>query len=111
MVKILGQPGDNTVEMHAIALEKGFAAELPKKVEDEARKSKILGMQKADFVGRRDFRKILTFTIDPSDAKDFDDAISFRELPSLSKEGVGGGNSNTTSPPALLSKGGEGLLK
>ncbi len=112
VVKILGQPGDNTVEMHAIALEKGFAAELPKKVEDEARKIKILGMQKADFVGRRDFRKILTFTIDPSDAKDFDDAISFRELPSLSKEGVGGGNSKhhlaSGTPP---SKGGEGLFE
>ncbi|MES2023703.1 MAG: ribonuclease R [Patescibacteria group bacterium] len=80
VVKILGRPGDNNVEMHAIALEKGFAAELPNKVNTEAEKIKQQGISEKDFVGRRDFRKILTFTIDPSDAKDFDDAISFLEL-------------------------------
>ena len=93
VIKILGLPGDNDTEMHSIAMEKGFAAELPQKVETEASGIKKRGIQESDYVGRRDFRKILTFTIDPADAKDFDDAISFQILPSLVKEGVGGGNS------------------
>ncbi len=80
IIKILGRPGDNTTEMHAIALEKGFEAELPHKVEEEARKIKQHGIQESDYAGRRDFRKTLTFTIDPSDAKDFDDALSFKEV-------------------------------
>ena len=80
VVKILGRPGDNDTEMHAIAMEKGFAHELPMKVDDEARKIKAHGIHENDYVGRRDFRKIFTFTIDPSDAKDFDDAISFKEI-------------------------------
>ncbi|HEV7423733.1 MAG TPA: ribonuclease R [Candidatus Paceibacterota bacterium] len=79
VVKVLGRPGDNETEMHAIAIEKGFDSELPKKVEDEAKEIKHHGIQEKDYAGRRDFRKILTFTIDPSDAKDFDDAISFKE--------------------------------
>ena len=91
VVKILGRPGDNDTEMHAIAMEKGFDSELPNKVEEEAKKIKREGIIEKDYVGRKDFRKTLTLTIDPSDAKDFDDAISFQELPSLNKEGVGGG--------------------
>lgn len=82
VVKILGRPGDNDAEMHAIAIEKGFDSELPKKVEQEAMEIKKRGIQESDYVGRKDFRKTLTFTIDPSDAKDFDDAISFREIKS-----------------------------
>ncbi|KKR67282.1 MAG: Ribonuclease R [Parcubacteria group bacterium GW2011_GWF1_40_6] len=77
IIKILGRPGDNNAEMHAIAIEKGFDSELPEKVELEARKIKQDGIKSADYEGRRDMRKTLTFTIDPSDAKDFDDAISF----------------------------------
>jgi ribonuclease R len=80
VVKILGRPGDNDTEMHSIAMEKGFDSELPEKVEIEAKKIKQAGIKDIDYVGRRDFRKILTFTIDPSDAKDFDDAISFKEI-------------------------------
>jgi ribonuclease R len=80
IIKVLGRPGDNDTEMHSIAMEKGFAAELPNKVEEEAKKIKQNGIKESDYVGRRDFRKILTFTIDPSDAKDFDDAISFKIL-------------------------------
>ena len=77
IIKILGRPGDNNAEMHAIAIEKGFDSELPEKVELEARKIKQDGIKSADYEERRDMRKTLTFTIDPSDAKDFDDAISF----------------------------------
>ncbi len=96
IIKVLGKPGDNNAEMHAIAIEKGFDSELPQKVEEEAKKISAEGGPasgwKDEIAKRRDFRKTLTFTIDPDDAKDFDDAISFRELPSLEKEGVGGGN-------------------
>ncbi|MFA5095368.1 MAG: ribonuclease R [Candidatus Paceibacterota bacterium] len=80
VIKILGKPGDNNAEMYAIALEKGFDSDLPRKVEEEAQKIKALGVKDEDFAGRRDFRKTLTFTIDPENAKDFDDAISFKEI-------------------------------
>jgi len=80
VVKILGRPGDNDTEMYSIAMEKGFDSELPNKVEEEAKKIKLAGIKESDYAGRRDFRKTLTFTIDPSDAKDFDDAISFKEV-------------------------------
>jgi ribonuclease R len=80
VLKILGRPGDNNVEMQAIAIEKGFDSELDKKTETEAEKIKLQGISEKDYANRRDFRQTLTFTIDPSDAKDFDDAISFKEL-------------------------------
>ncbi len=90
IIKILGKPGDNNAEMHAIAIEKGFDSELPEKVELEAKKIKQEGIKSTDYEERRDMRKTLTFTIDPSDAKDFDDAISFKELPLIDKERAGG---------------------
>jgi ribonuclease R len=80
VVKVIGQPGDNNTEMHAIALEKGFDSSLPNSVEQEAEQIKKTGISSEDYKNRKDFRKTLTFTIDPEDAKDFDDAISFREL-------------------------------
>jgi ribonuclease R len=80
IIRVLGRPGDNNVEMESIAIEKGFVASLPEKVEKEAEKIRERGITEKDYEDRRDFRKILTFTIDPSDAKDFDDAISFVEL-------------------------------
>ncbi|MFA6257781.1 MAG: ribonuclease R [Candidatus Paceibacterota bacterium] len=80
VIKILGKPGDNDTEMNAIAIEKGFDSKLPDKVEEEAKKIKLEGIKKNDYESRRDFRKTLTFTIDPEDAKDFDDAISFKEM-------------------------------
>ena len=99
VVKILGNPGDNDTEMHAIAMEKGFDSEFPRNVELEAKKIsaqggpasgwKQGGIQVKDCEGRRDFRKTLTFTIDPEDAKDFDDAISFRELKGSDSESGG----------------------
>jgi len=78
--KLLGKPGEHNAEMLGIVMEKGFDAELPGKVETEAKKIKEQGIKEGDYAGRRDFRKILTFTIDPADAKDFDDALSIREI-------------------------------
>ncbi|MEK7175437.1 MAG: ribonuclease R [Patescibacteria group bacterium] len=85
IIKILGTPGDNNTEMHAIAMEKGFDPSFPKNVEIEAKKIKDnwhSDIQKEVRVPgkRRDFRKIFTFNIDPADAKDFDDVISFKDL-------------------------------
>src|SRR3989338_3037463 len=81
VIKILGKPGDNETEMHAIAIEKGFDPHLPARVETEAKKIKSAGIQVADYQDRQDMRRTLTFTIGPEDAKDFDDSLSFRELP------------------------------
>ncbi|OGI73845.1 ribonuclease R [Candidatus Nomurabacteria bacterium RIFCSPHIGHO2_02_FULL_41_18] len=80
ITRVLGKPGENNAEMEAIAMERGFVASLPEKVEREGEKIKSRGIKKEDYAGRMDFRKILTFTIDPADAKDFDDAISFKEI-------------------------------
>ena len=80
VIKILGKPGDNNTEMHAIAIEKGFDFKLSDRAQEEAESIKLSGIKTKDYLDRKDFRKILTFTIDPKDAKDFDDAISFREI-------------------------------
>lgn len=80
VTKVIGRPGDNDAEMHSIALEKGFDFDLPEKVHNEARTINDAKITEKDYKDRRDFRKTLTFTIDPADAKDFDDAISFVEL-------------------------------
>src|SRR5665811_1277449 len=80
IIKVLGKPGDNNTEMHSIAMEKGFDEKLPDNVKNKAKEISQHGIQESDYVGRRDMRKILTFTIDPSDAKDFDDAISFQKI-------------------------------
>jgi ribonuclease R len=83
IVKILGKKGTNDVEMESIVLEKGFEVGFPAAVEKEAgeiekNEKKISTEELAE---RRDIRDTLTFTIDPYDAKDFDDAISFKPLP------------------------------
>lgn len=80
VVKILGKPGDNNTEMYSIAIERGFVAEFPPEVEAEAHAIEKKGITEKDIVGRRDFRTTLTFTIDPDDAKDFDDAISYKKM-------------------------------
>lgn len=80
IIKVLGLPGDNNVEMYSIAIERGFDSDFPLLVEQEAQALEKRGIREEDLVGRKDFRQTLTFTIDPADAKDFDDAISYKEL-------------------------------
>ncbi len=80
IVEVLGTPNDHNVEMQAIALEKGFSEIFPKEVISEAKKLKEIGITEKEIENRKDIREILTFTIDPADAKDFDDAISFRKI-------------------------------
>lgn len=77
---VLGMPGDNNAEMLAYALERGFSDEHNHAVVDEANAIKSRGITEEDKAVRRDFRQVPTFTIDPIDAKDFDDAISFKKL-------------------------------
>lgn len=81
VTEVLGQPNENNAEMRAIALERGFSARFPEAVEREAAALKTKGLTEAGLSSRRDFRATTTFTIDPEDAKDFDDAISFKFLP------------------------------
>ena len=79
VIDIFGMPGENETEMHAILSEFGLPYKFPSNVEAYA--STISNKIKAEeYKKRKDFRNILTFTIDPDDAKDFDDAISFRKL-------------------------------
>lgn len=79
LVEILGKPGTNDAEMHAIVAEFGFAVSFPADVEKEA-ESYSEQIPAEVLKDRRDFRNIPTCTIDPVDAKDFDDAISYRKL-------------------------------
>lgn len=82
LLKVIGNKGNNNVEMESIVLEKGFEIGFPAPVEAEAQeieRNKITDIAEQIKV-RRDFRSTLTFTIDPFDAKDFDDAISFKDL-------------------------------
>jgi len=79
VVDVLGMPGENDTEMHAILAEFGLPYKFEKAVEDAADKISDEITDK-DRAGRKDFRKVLTFTIDPTDAKDYDDALSFRPL-------------------------------
>ncbi len=80
VVKVLGMPMEHNAEMEAIALEKGFDALFPIAVEKEAEKIAHDGIREKDLANRRDMRGTTTFTIDPVDAKDFDDALSFKKL-------------------------------
>ncbi len=81
VIDILGKTGDNQAEMHAILAEFGLPYRYPANVEKAA--DKISGEITPEEVAlREDFRKVTTFTIDPKDAKDFDDALSIRCLPS-----------------------------
>ncbi len=79
VIKVLGMPGDNNVEMQSILAEYNFPLEFPKEVEKEVEKMGH-GITGAEIARRRDFREVLTITVDPGDAKDFDDALSLRKL-------------------------------
>lgn len=79
IVQVLGKPGDHNTEIHAILAEYGLPMEFPHEVEDYANKLDT-SITKEEIVKRRDMRNDLTFTIDPKDAKDFDDALSFKVL-------------------------------
>ena len=79
VVDVLGMPGENDTEMHAILAEFGLPYKIEKAVENAADQISDEITDK-DRAGRKDFRKVLTFTIDPADAKDYDDALSFRKL-------------------------------
>ena len=76
---ILGREGENDTEMNAILAEYGFPLSFPPEVEDEANNIPDT-ISPEEIKKRRDFRDTVTFTIDPFDAKDFDDAISFKKL-------------------------------
>ena len=79
IVDVLGVPGENDTEMHAILAEYQLPYRFEPEVEQAAGKISEAITQK-DLAGRRDFRSVTTFTIDPTDAKDFDDALSYRKL-------------------------------
>ena len=79
IIKVLGKPGEHHTEIHSILAQYGLPYEFPKEVEEYANNidTKI---HKDEIAKRRDMREDLTFTIDPKDAKDFDDALSFKVL-------------------------------
>ncbi|MGN0189197.1 MAG: ribonuclease R family protein [Candidatus Cryptobacteroides sp.] len=79
IVDVLGEPGENDTEMHAILAEYGLPYRFEPEVENAADGISET-ITREDLKGRKDFRDVLTFTIDPADAKDFDDALSFRVL-------------------------------
>lgn len=77
--KVLGKPGEHQTEIHAILAEYGLPVEFPVEVESYAQNIDT-SITKEEISKRKDMRDVLTFTIDPKDAKDFDDALSFRQL-------------------------------
>ncbi|OHB06116.1 MAG: ribonuclease R [Candidatus Zambryskibacteria bacterium RIFCSPLOWO2_01_FULL_47_14] len=81
LLRVIGRAGEHNAEMVGIVLESGFEVDFPAEVEREAEAWKRVFEKEDHLAGRRDFRDTLTFTIDPADAKDFDDAISFKKLP------------------------------
>lgn len=82
---VLGNQGENNTEMNAILAQYGFPLEFPPQVEKEANAIPE-EIPAAEIANRKDFRSVLTFTIDPADAKDFDDAISYQKLPNGNHE-------------------------
>lgn len=82
ILEVIGQKGKHEVEMRAIVLDKGFDTDFPPKVLNEAKelKAKWSPIPKEEIENRTDLRHLTTFTIDPADAKDFDDALSVEKL-------------------------------
>lgn len=79
VLKVLGKPGEHSTEIHSILAEYGLPYGFPYEVEEYANKLDT-SITKKEIQNRRDMREVLTFTIDPKDAKDFDDALSFQDL-------------------------------
>ncbi len=79
VIKVLGMPGEHNTEIHSILAQYGLPYEFPAEVENFAN-SIDTSIKEQEVAKRRDMRKTLTFTIDPKDAKDFDDALSFETL-------------------------------
>ncbi len=79
VTQVLGKPGEHQTEIHAILAQSGLPHEFPKEVEAFANDIDTR-ITKEEIAQRRDMREVLTFTIDPKDAKDFDDALSFQKL-------------------------------
>ena len=79
VIEVLGKPGEHNTEIHAILAEYGLPYEFPYEVEQFAKKLDT-SIKESEIAKRRDMRDVLTFTIDPKDAKDFDDALSFQKL-------------------------------
>ncbi|MEO8515253.1 MAG: ribonuclease R [Flavobacterium sp.] len=79
ILKVLGKPGEHDTEIHAILAEYGLPYDFPVEVEVYAQKIDT-SIQESEIANRRDMRQTLTYTIDPKDAKDFDDALSFKKL-------------------------------
>ncbi|MEZ4778085.1 MAG: ribonuclease R [Flavobacteriaceae bacterium] len=79
ITKVLGKAGEHSTEIHSILAQYGFPYEFPSEVEAYANQLDT-SIQQAEINKRRDMREVLTFTIDPKDAKDFDDALSFQKL-------------------------------
>lgn len=79
IIRVLGVPGEHQTEIHSILAQYGLPHEFPEEVEEFANKIDT-SIQESEIKKRRDMRDVLTFTIDPKDAKDFDDALSCRKL-------------------------------
>ena len=79
VVEVLGKPGEHNTEIHSILAEYGLPYEFPYEVEQYANNLDT-AIKPEEIAKRRDMREVLTFTIDPKDAKDFDDALSFKKL-------------------------------
>ena len=79
IIHVLGQPGDNNVEMNSILAEHEFPLQFPKAAEDEARRISA-DITAEEIKKRQDYREVWTCTIDPEDAKDFDDALSLKKV-------------------------------
>lgn len=83
LIEVLGEAGDNDTEMHSILAEYDLPYHFDPEIENSA-EAMSGGITEQDYAERRDFRKTTTFTVDPADAKDFDDALSVRKI----KDGV-----------------------
>ena len=119
VIDVLGKEGDNNVEMHAILAQYGLPYKYPKAVEDAAKKIDP-GITPEEIARREDFRDVWTCTIDPKDAKDFDDALSIRSLtpnPSRKERGVNSSSADVSdsksnhSPLLARGAGGEALYE